>query len=60
MQLQPEKVAKEYAKLSQAFRDKVKANPQYAKQFLLDAGILTKKRSSATGVTLAKRFRSAG
>jgi len=60
MQSEPEKVAKEYAKLSRAFRDRVKDNPRYAKQFLLDAGILTKKRSSATGVVLAKRFRSAG
>ncbi|NJL32403.1 MAG: hypothetical protein HC898_12745 [Phycisphaerales bacterium] len=41
-----------------AFRLKIRKNPEVAKKFLLDAGILVISRKSKGGVILAKRYRS--
>lgn len=49
---------KEYLDASKARRREFKKDPEKAKQFLIDAGILVRSRSSKNGVRLAKFYRS--
>ncbi len=49
---------RQYMKVSRAFREQIRRDPEHAKRFLLDAGILVRTKSKPSGVMLAKRFRS--
>jgi hypothetical protein len=58
MQQPTEQEVKAYLKDSAALRREWKRNPEKGKQFLIDAGILERCKTSKNGVRLAKFYRS--
>ena len=53
----PEQELKAYRKASKARQQEFKQDPEKAKQFLIDAGILVRSSTSKNGVELAKFYR---
>ena len=53
----PEETLRDYRRISRKHRAAVKADPQYAVEFLLRAGIIVRDETAEGGLRLADRYR---